>query len=361
MPENLQNTRSMKNALLVLLLWGLKLSGIEAWSLRKLISRTSKIETKNTSKDFPVVIASSDEVAKALGVRPGSHAPRYVWKYSWRIHGYLLPLLHYFDTASARDFDYSLKCLWAKAISGRDKSSPVYDDNITYDMLPRGTRWLVKIPSRLWPRLIHFNIELRTAYLDNSLRKEIAAHSDKKIRLVTLGAGYDTRSVRFLSDGSIDEAWELDITKVLDSKVVMLERLKSRRHTAKLPILVSVDLNDVETFENLRLPGIVTEDKDWHTIFLLEGVLIYLKEGVPDKLLSACASSLKENDVGGSLVFADLLRGIPDGDFQIAKERLELDGWKLSEDDWCVKPGLARHMGTAQLRTKHLGTAELSP
>ena len=309
---------------------------------RKFLSRRPQGKSETS-------IPTSDEVAKALNVRPGSHAPRIMWRYSWKIHGWSLPLLHCFDKAAARDFDYSLKCLWCKALAGRDTKSPVYDDGIAYDMLPSGSRWIFKLPNRIFPRLIHFNIELRTAYLDNALRQEIAANEGKKIRLITLGAGYDARSVRFLTDGVIDEAWELDITAVLDSKVIMLDRLLKRRPSCVLPKIVSVDLNDVDTFRDLRLNGIVSSDTNWHTIFLLEGVLIYLDEGIPDKVLSVCSNILQERGLSGSLVFADLLRGIPDGNFEMAKDRLDGDGWQLVESSWCVKPGLARHMGTARV------------
>jgi uncharacterized protein YbbC (DUF1343 family) len=55
--------------------------------------------------------------------------------------------------------------------------------------------------------------------LDNALRQEIAANEGKKIRLITLEAGYDARSIRFLTDGVINEAWELDITAVISHHV----------------------------------------------------------------------------------------------------------------------------------------------
>jgi hypothetical protein len=118
----------------------------------------------------------------------------------------------------------------------------------------------------------------------------------------------------------------------------MLDRLLKRRPSCILPKIVSVDLNDIKTFRDLRLKGIV----------LLEGVLIYLDEGIPDKALSVCSNLLKERGLSGSLVFADILRGIPEGNFEMAKDRL--DGASLVESSWSVKPGLARHiMGTARV------------
>ena len=164
-----------------------------------------------------------------------------------------------------------------------------------------------------------------------------------------LGAGYDTRSVRFLTKNEIDEAWELDVVEVLDSKLVMLDRLKSRRPECGLPNIVSADLNDVKTFRK-HLNGIIPgANSNWHTIFLFEGVLMYLKGEIPDQIMSACANHLQEQGQSGSLIFADYLRGLPsDGDFQMAKKRLATLGWNLVDDSWSFQPSFqAKHMGRA--------------
>jgi len=56
----------------------------------------------------------------------------------------------------------SRACLWWKAIAGNDKSSPVYDYSLSYDLLPPVTRWLVsKRLCRFYPRLHHANVEIR--------------------------------------------------------------------------------------------------------------------------------------------------------------------------------------------------------
>ena len=53
-------------------------------------------------------------------------------------------------------------CLWWKAIAGNDKSSPVHDYSLSYDLLPPVTRWIVSSRlCRLYPRLHHANVEIR--------------------------------------------------------------------------------------------------------------------------------------------------------------------------------------------------------
>lgn len=142
----------------------------------------------------------------------------------WKLHGKLLPLFHIFEGDNySPELFVNLRVLWNKAISSLDRNSPVYEGNQTsfwtYRMLPRSSRWILKaIPSRFFPRWYHANIELRTAYLNRAIAREIdkiRTKSNKKIRLIVLGAGYDTRSIRLLLDESscdrIDQAWEFDL------------------------------------------------------------------------------------------------------------------------------------------------------
>ena len=309
-------------------------------------------------------IPDPDEVAARLNVQPYTRSPRWVWKYAWRGHGKLLKILHWKDPAAAKDVDQSLKVVWLKALAAFNPKSPVYDpERWTYDTLPRISAWLIfrLIPARFFPRLHHANIELRTTYLDSMILKEIAANTNKKIRLVSLGAGYDIRSVRWLSKGQVDEAWELDIPTVVESKRVMLERLQRRRQrrnqTTVLPTCRGVDLNNLAQVQEL-LQGILTDkhsssssssnDQEWHTIFISEGVLIYLDPTIPGKLLKLCAATVTSGGTAtASLCMADRLENSPGGEELAGREELARSSWELM--DWCPKPGLARHMAVARL------------
>jgi O-methyltransferase involved in polyketide biosynthesis len=262
-------------------------------------------------------------------------------------------------------------CLWWKALSANDEQSPAFDNSLVYDLLPRGTRVLVgKKLRRFYPRLHHANVELRTAYLDQQVTAiimgqtkttttTITTPTKAAIRLVTLGAGYDVRSMKFRERGLVDQAVELDLPNVVEAKraIFTSKRLKHRRPSlteSMLPTFHSINLNDVDQVKEI-LTGILKSDDDdnddagkvWHTIFLFEGVMIYLDEGVPRRLLETCSEVLKEAGKEGSLVFADRLENIPGGDYDIGVKELAHCGWKVV--DWQPKPGLARHMGRAEL------------
>ena len=302
------------------------------------------------------------EIAKRLNVKPTKETSAKNWQRAWRMHKRLIPLLHSTDGCKPPDSSLNLACMWWKALSGNDKSSPVYDKGLAYDLLPSGWRKIIKL-RKFYPRLHHGNVELRTAFLDSEVTEIVEEfkkthHDDsgktKKIRLICMGAGYDVRGVKMLERGLVDKVFELDLPQVVDAKERLFERLLRRRpwlHDYDLPILISSDFNDITDVKK-NLQHVMTSDKDdevtrWHTIFVFEGVMIYLNEGIPSSLLDVTSNALRKNGVSGSLCFADRLENVPGGDFDLGKEELESNGWQMK--GWCPKPGLARHMGSAHL------------
>ena len=309
-------------------------------------------------------IPPSAEVAASVGVRPTAKgASKGMWKRAWRVHATALPLLHALDSCRPRDSCLSLRCLWLKALSGNDRSSPAFDGGLSYDLLPGGTRLLVgRALRRAYPRLHHANIEIRTAYLDGVVSDAAsrAREGGNRVRLVSLGAGYDPRSVKLKSRGVVDDAIELDLPGVIEVKRRQLDRLLRRRSEdlsrEDLPELFPVDLNRVGDVKRILEDVLTRNNSDgdenlggrWHTIFVFEGVLIYLDDGVPSDLLGACSAALRGGKMSvGSLCFADRLENVPGGDQIAGREELGGNGWELR--DWRPKPGLARHMGSAAL------------
>jgi O-methyltransferase involved in polyketide biosynthesis len=319
----------------------------------KVVIRGSSYGAANNS-----TIPDPREVAAIVGVQPcNMMAPKQVWALAWRLHGRMLPLLHFRDKAKPRDSSYSLKVLWCKAIASMDSRSLVYDDRWTYDTLPSSSRWLLRVlPKRLFPRLHHANIEIRTAYLNKIIQQEIErVPPNTTIRLISLGAGYDIRCSRLLSqyhksDKTL-EAYELDLDNVVQSKQLILDRVKRRRSQSLHPTLIGIDLNDVDGQVTDILKDIMgvqqQQNNNAYTIFVSEGVMIYLNKGVPTLLLNLFREVTKESGGQASLCFADRLDNIPGGDLNAAQVELPKAGWELI--DWCPKPGLARHQGLARL------------
>jgi len=330
--------------------------------------RGERYKSENSTLPSPEIIAAK------LGVQPTREASPKTWKRAWKLHKRLIPLLHSTDGCKPPDSSLNLACMWWKGLSGNDGSSPVYDNGLAYDLLPSGWRRIIR-PRRLYPRLHHGNVELRTAYLDGQI-SEIAktikeqqpitgddSNSSRndatttKIRLVCMGAGYDTRGVKMMERETVDQVIELDLPEVVDAKERLFRRLLKRRPWLKelsMPTLVPSDFNDLSDVEE-KLKPILRRDEDeddtveWHTIFVFEGVMIYLNDNVPSSLLNITSRLLRENNRKGSLCFADRLENVPGGDFDMGVKELETNGWNLK--DWSPKPGLARHMGSASLST----------
>lgn len=383
--------------------------------------RGNRYGTSNNS-----TILTAEDAAQAVGVIPPLvNASKGKWKRAWKFHQFMLPILHSterFDKFSWRfpfrkkkekrksekiiitkDSYLNLACLWWKAISGNDKNSPAYDEGLAYDLLPKLSRYVVHpfiINNRIlnrYPRLHHANVEIRTAFLDKILNQAIISYQEKelaisslsevkrktKFRLISIGSGYDLRSVKFLSRGIVDEAYELDLPSVVQTKQCLLEtRLCKRRPEFSssdsqydegsesfkyFPKFREVDLNNLGHFEEI-LTDIVDFGKDgaeqWHNIFLFEGVMIYLDKSIPSNLLRICSevtmksylgsssSTSSENDLPlASLCLADRLENVPEGNFDMGTIELQNNGsWDI--EIWLPKPGMARHQLFATLKNK---------
>jgi O-methyltransferase involved in polyketide biosynthesis len=344
--------------LLAVLCW-FSIQHAEAWTMplpKRLMGIRGFEERKSYGLANNSTIPDPFELAAIVGVKPCSMAPSLVWKYAWRLHGAILPILHFGDKAKPRDSKYSLKVLWCKAIASMDRTSKVYDEKWTYDTLPSLSRWLLRLfPTWIFPRLHHANIEARTAYLNKIIQSEMdRIPQNTTIRLISLGAGYDIRCSRLLSQYSLErpmEAYELDLPHVVESKQKILDRLSRRRPNTRHPTLIPVDLNEVDGAVKETLQCLLSSDSNQptHTIYISEGVLIYLKEGVPSKLLKlyhdAVVDANEKNTA--SFCFADRLENVPGGSIDAARVELSKAGWELI--DFCPKPGLARHMGISRL------------
>lgn len=315
------------------------------------LQRGSKYGHKNNS-----TIPQPFEIAAELGVKPTKDASAKEWQTAWKLLKRMLPLLHIFDRCKPPDSSLNLACMWWKALTGNDKTSPVYDNGLSYDILPSGFRLLVSEKlCNFYPRLHHANVELRTAFLDSAILNIIDndVENGKKIRLICLGAGYDLRSIKLLERKWVNEAYELDLKEVVEGKRKLIgkKRLLRRRPwllNVNMPKLIASDLNDVEIVRQ-QLTEIVSMGKvdDYHNIFVFEGVMIYLHDGIPRSLLNVTSDVLINCKTKGSLCFADRLENIPGGDYEIGREELSNNGWIVKE--WSPKPGLARHMGSARL------------
>jgi hypothetical protein len=331
-------------------------------------------------------------LANRLNIDAPWNAPKWIWRWVWNNHSKLLPLLHRTDQCSAKNTFVNLAVLWWKAISGNRIGSATYDNGVAYNFLPDISRWIVAFPfCFLYPNLHHQNVALRTVYLDDVLKlelEEIKTRSDRENALrviIVLGAGFDTRSLRYLQSYD-DVSWhEIDLPEVIHQKMCMFERFRRRKNYQKnLPTLHGVDLNNISELQQILQNEIFEQclnkldhDGDMslgnrihHVIFLTEASLMYLEETNVIPLINLCLEQSKLYCDNMSFCFADRLHGIIDEQITNSEHPYNLTMGEVFEDiddvieyekgkaffkdiglslvKWQMKPGRAKHMGVAR-------------
>jgi len=247
---------------------------------------TASLQDYNASIYHKLGVRPPHESTKVIKAGFGIEFP--IARWSWKIHGRLLPLLHFFDKDRPDDVFVNLKVLWCKLLISLDprsiayegrRASPqqsnnqnqntnlndIYDRQLyaTYRMLPPySIKWGLRHLGlwRMFPRWMHANIELRIVYLQTALeqvfgsrlsqqnnKKSVDGNStsdlgnlndvqkkegnySERICIIILGGGYDPRGAKLsVSDGhwpqsNVERVYELDLPEVIDSKHRLLLR-----------------------------------------------------------------------------------------------------------------------------------------
>ncbi|VEU34709.1 unnamed protein product [Pseudo-nitzschia multistriata] len=331
-------------------------------------------------------VHTHDAAYARLGVRPPDEHNRVlgrggvlelpIARWSWRIHGRILPLLHLFEGGRDRrppDVFVNLRVLWCKLLSSLDPESPAYEGRrslpgkgssgvwggnsgdatdavlfATYRMLPPcSIRWPLRYLGlwRFFPRWMHANIELRTAYLKGALRRVLAPSGASttgpdRCCVVVLGGGYDPRGAVLSAGKGIERVYELDLPAVVDSKRRLLSRAgfcvegedaggsgRARNGVSGTPRgvrLEGVDLNDDEAVDRVldKIRRELADDPSsdpasgkpgvWRVVVVSEAVLMYLLPGKARRVLEGLAERFRGSDsesgfASASFVFADRL------------------------------------------------------
>jgi methyltransferase (TIGR00027 family) len=193
--------------------------------------------------------------------------------------------------------------------------------------VPRLCRWLFE---RGLPGAIgYFNA--RTRYFDDVLLEEARAGLEQ---VVILGAGFDSRSIRFADALRATRVFEVDMPQVL---ALRAERLLPAQQTAgqhtpgqqtpghqKTPpaIAVPIDFESDDLGEALRRHGYASGAR---TLFLWEGVTYYLPLEAVRAVLSFVGS---QSGPGSSILFDYVTKAFVDGDHSSYGARRLADGWR---------------------------------
>lgn len=156
-------------------------------------------------------------------------------------------------------------------------------DNVASLFLPDEKR--KKLPSDVYRRAVMEKVRsgglyeyviARTAHFDDLFARAI---KEGMVQIVLLGAGYDSRAYRFPLGAA--KVFEVDAPFTQKRKIATL---KAQHIDHEATVFVSVDFEKDDLFQRLAENGYIPSQK---SLFLLEGVILYLSPEAVDMLLRA--------------------------------------------------------------------------
>jgi methyltransferase (TIGR00027 family) len=191
-------------------------------------------------------------------------------------------------------------CVLMRALSAAETREGIKgDDYLAEIFLPDNQRALLKTPAqRKWainqqPPGMYAFIIARTFYFDHTIEQAL---QEDIPQIVILGTGYDSRPYRFQKLAKETRFFELDTFPTLQHKKELLQ--KANIPIPKNVVFVPIDFNK-DTFEEVFFKA--GYDKNKKTLFLWEGVTMYLEPAAVDTTLRF----IKANSPTGSTVCFD--------------------------------------------------------
>lgn len=270
----------------------------------------SRFLTKLELPSFEPPSSSSDGKAKQNAVGRWS---------DWMLGG-VFRVLHAFDESGIEDSSKNLRVLWARA--ALDAAGEI-DDKIASELLPPTTRGVAAWP--VWRPVVAGLAEFvtaRTRFIDSKLDAFISS-SGPKPRVVIVGAGFDTRSLRY---SGLADFVEVDNVKVIEGKATLWRK---QRKEEEPPKFVACDLNAESLGQKLSESGVEPSSKQ-PTLFIVEAVLFYVDDQPTRRVFEDIL-----NWEGASLTIVDSLAPLVSSPFEhdVARLLLEERGWHVHDHD----------------------------
>jgi O-methyltransferase involved in polyketide biosynthesis len=156
------------------------------------------------------------------------------------------------ESKPSRTAEWACICRAASSL----ESSPCFrsDDTLALRILPSPIRYLIQVPlcRRLHcrvgaPRGIYEYLIARTKYMGTVIGKEISGSMD---RIVILGAGFDTRAIRFPAASGHTAVYEFDSFRTQQAKLTLC-----KRNGIPVPPNTIFEAIDIEEEPLSRKPG----------------------------------------------------------------------------------------------------------
>lgn len=233
------------------------------------------------------------------------------------------------DTTTSRTAE--IMCM-IRAMSSLEKHKCYKcDDDLAFLLLPRLFQLLTHLPlfrriftDRMGARGMYEYVIARTKYMDAAFKEALAEGFGQ---VLIFGAGFDTRALRFRGSGGSTKVFELDAPATQNAKIGQYRK----RGLAVPPNLtfIPIDFDRESLARKLEEAGF---DRQKRTLFILEGLLMYLEpRSVDETFRTIQAFAGKGSEVVFDYIYASVLRG----------ENLYLDEARISGtvakmgEKWC--------------------------
>jgi methyltransferase (TIGR00027 family) len=210
------------------------------------------------------------------------------------------------ETKSSRTAEYT--CIVRAASSLEKDIRYKSDDTIALKILPQPIKYLIQIPFYRMlhcrfgvPNGIYEYVIARTKYMDAVYKKAI---SDKFDQIVILGAGYDTRAIRFPAIDDHTKIYEFDAKYTQQMKLNFYEK-----SGISMPLNIRFEAIDFVK-ESLRQRfETIGFQKNKRSLFIMEGVSMYLEpEAIHNTFLTVTDYMGRHSCIAFDYVYSDVIR-----------------------------------------------------
>ncbi|MBN2534417.1 MAG: SAM-dependent methyltransferase [Spirochaetales bacterium] len=172
-------------------------------------------------------------------------------------------------------------CMYRAASYLEKNSHYKSEDDISLRLLPLFLKFLIK--NRLinfewsfFPKGIYEYVIARTKYIDKIVKESMINDVDQ---ILILGAGFDSRAVRFREINYRTKIYELDSPHTQTEKIMQFKKrnISLPGNTVYIPMDFNVDSITEKLVSNGFKPGKIT-------LFLMEGIIMYLSKEAVDTL-----------------------------------------------------------------------------
>jgi methyltransferase (TIGR00027 family) len=182
------------------------------------------------------------------------------------------------------------------------------DDFIAPKLVPGIVSQMIKMniirrifTKKMSPKGIYEYTIVRTKYFDAIFQKAIQNEFDQ---ILILGAGFDSRGIRFLPENSVLKVFELDVPITQNAKIAQFKKRQIKIHPNIT--FIPIDFNKETLKDKLTDYGFKKNKK---TLFLMEGLLMYLSEQAVDSTFQMIDEfSTKNSEIVFDSIYSSVLR-----------------------------------------------------